>query len=148
MHNIVTSGVGLFGPNMRVATVPEICIVNVNFPEALPRNNISSKTCGTKIVRTEPESDGAGLVGKIKEPQRLVRSRQGRRSIEFSKEEVKAERSPVIQDAGLRFVAFWRAAVSFHTADGIRIGRLSLHFVIIELSVSSYVQKQKMLPKI
>lgn len=31
MHNIVTSGVGLFGPNMRVATVPEICIVNVNF---------------------------------------------------------------------------------------------------------------------
>lgn len=31
MHNIVTSGVGLFGPNMRVATVPEICTVNVSF---------------------------------------------------------------------------------------------------------------------
>lgn len=37
MHNIVTSGVGLFGPNMRVATVPEICIVNVNFSGSPPQ---------------------------------------------------------------------------------------------------------------
>lgn len=31
MHNIVTSGVGLFGPNMRVATVPEICPITIRF---------------------------------------------------------------------------------------------------------------------
>lgn len=31
MHNIVTSGVGLFGPNMRVGTKSEICNVYVNF---------------------------------------------------------------------------------------------------------------------
>ena len=33
MHNIVTSGVGLFGPNMRVATKAEICPITVNFGE-------------------------------------------------------------------------------------------------------------------
>ncbi len=33
MYNIVTSGVGLFGPNLRVGTDAEICIVDVNFPE-------------------------------------------------------------------------------------------------------------------
>lgn len=33
MHNIVTSGVGLFGPNMRVATKAEICPITVNFEE-------------------------------------------------------------------------------------------------------------------
>lgn len=31
MHNIVTSGVGLFGPNMRVCTKPEICPITINF---------------------------------------------------------------------------------------------------------------------
>lgn len=31
MHNIVTSGVGVFGPNMRVATKSEICIIDVTF---------------------------------------------------------------------------------------------------------------------
>lgn len=31
MHNIVTSGVGLFGPNMRVGTKAEVVIVDVNF---------------------------------------------------------------------------------------------------------------------
>lgn len=31
MHNIVTSGVGVFGPNMRVATKSEICILDVTF---------------------------------------------------------------------------------------------------------------------
>lgn len=31
MHNIVTSGVGLFGPNMRVGTKSEICSIQVNF---------------------------------------------------------------------------------------------------------------------
>lgn len=31
MHNIVTSGVGLFGPNMRVGTHAEICDITVNF---------------------------------------------------------------------------------------------------------------------
>ena len=31
MHNIVTSGVGLFGPNMRVGTVAEICCIRVHF---------------------------------------------------------------------------------------------------------------------
>lgn len=31
MHNIVTSGVGLFGPNMRVGTIAEVAIINVNF---------------------------------------------------------------------------------------------------------------------
>lgn len=31
MHNIVTSGVGLFGPNMRVGTKSEICPVTINF---------------------------------------------------------------------------------------------------------------------
>lgn len=31
LHNIVTSGVGLFGPNMRVATIPEICDITVHF---------------------------------------------------------------------------------------------------------------------
>lgn len=31
MHNIVTSGVGLFGPNMRVGTIAEVVIVDVNF---------------------------------------------------------------------------------------------------------------------
>lgn len=31
MHNIVTSGVGLFGPNMRVGTKAEIAVVNVTF---------------------------------------------------------------------------------------------------------------------
>ena len=31
MHNIVTSGVGVFGPNMRVGTKSEICVVNVHF---------------------------------------------------------------------------------------------------------------------
>lgn len=31
MHNIVTSGVGVFGPNMRVGTKSEICGVEVRF---------------------------------------------------------------------------------------------------------------------
>ena len=31
MQNIVTSGVGLFGPNMRVATKAEICPITINF---------------------------------------------------------------------------------------------------------------------
>lgn len=30
-HQIVTSGVGLFGPNMRVGTKAEIVVVNVDF---------------------------------------------------------------------------------------------------------------------
>ena len=33
MHNIVTSGVGLFGPNMRVGTAAEICSVKINFSD-------------------------------------------------------------------------------------------------------------------
>lgn len=31
MHNIVTSGVGLFGPNMRVGTKAEVAIIDTNF---------------------------------------------------------------------------------------------------------------------
>ena len=31
MHNIVTSGVGLFGPNMRVGTKAEICPIAIRF---------------------------------------------------------------------------------------------------------------------
>lgn len=31
MHNIVTSGVGVFGPNMRVGTRSEICVIDVDF---------------------------------------------------------------------------------------------------------------------
>ena len=31
MHSIVTSGAGLFGPNMRVGTKAEICVVDVQF---------------------------------------------------------------------------------------------------------------------
>ena len=31
MHNIVTSGIGVFGPNMRVGTKSEICNIKVNF---------------------------------------------------------------------------------------------------------------------
>lgn len=31
MHNIVTSGVGIFGPNMRVGTIAEICSIDVVF---------------------------------------------------------------------------------------------------------------------
>lgn len=31
MHNIVTSGVGLFGPNMRVGTIAEVVIIDVEF---------------------------------------------------------------------------------------------------------------------
>lgn len=31
MHNIVTSGVGLFGPNMRVGTKSEICDITIHF---------------------------------------------------------------------------------------------------------------------
>ncbi|MDO4556219.1 MAG: metallophosphoesterase, partial [Lachnospiraceae bacterium] len=31
MHNIVTSGVGLFGPNMRVGTKAEVCPVTIHF---------------------------------------------------------------------------------------------------------------------
>ncbi len=34
MHNIVTSGVGLFGPNMRVGTKAEICPVTIHFRES------------------------------------------------------------------------------------------------------------------
>lgn len=33
MHNIVTSGVGVFGPNMRVGTKSEICVINIRFCE-------------------------------------------------------------------------------------------------------------------
>ncbi len=31
MHNIVTSGVGVFGPNMRLGTRSELCRITVNF---------------------------------------------------------------------------------------------------------------------
>ncbi len=31
MHNIVTSGVGVFGPNMRVGTKSEICMIDIQF---------------------------------------------------------------------------------------------------------------------
>lgn len=31
MHSIVTSGVGLFGPNMRVGTKSEICDIMMHF---------------------------------------------------------------------------------------------------------------------
>lgn len=33
MHTVVTSGVGVFGPNMRVGTIAEICRVNIHFSE-------------------------------------------------------------------------------------------------------------------
>lgn len=35
MHNIVTSGVGIWGPNMRTATDSEICVINVEFKKSL-----------------------------------------------------------------------------------------------------------------
>ncbi len=31
MHSVVTAGVGLYGPNMRVGTVPDICVVKLRF---------------------------------------------------------------------------------------------------------------------
>ena len=31
MHNIVTSGAGLWGPNMRIGTKSEICVINIEF---------------------------------------------------------------------------------------------------------------------
>ena len=31
MHNIVTSGVGIFGPNMRIGTKAEICPIHITF---------------------------------------------------------------------------------------------------------------------
>ena len=31
MHSIVTSGVGVFGPNMRVGTKSEICVIDCQF---------------------------------------------------------------------------------------------------------------------
>ena len=31
MHNIVTSGAGIWGPNMRVGTNSEICPITVHF---------------------------------------------------------------------------------------------------------------------
>ena len=31
MHNIVTSGVGVFGPDMRLGTKSEICVITVDF---------------------------------------------------------------------------------------------------------------------
>ncbi len=31
MHNVVTSGVGLFGPNMRVGTIAEVCDIEITF---------------------------------------------------------------------------------------------------------------------
>ena len=31
MHNIVTSGVGVFGPDMRLGTRSEICVITVRF---------------------------------------------------------------------------------------------------------------------
>lgn len=34
MHNIVTSGVGVFGPNMRLGTKSEICSITVHFKES------------------------------------------------------------------------------------------------------------------
>ena len=34
MHNIVTSGLGVFGPNMRVGTKSEICCIDVRFDGA------------------------------------------------------------------------------------------------------------------
>ena len=33
MHNIVTSGVGVFGPDMRLGTRSEICVITVRFSE-------------------------------------------------------------------------------------------------------------------
>ena len=36
MHNIVTSGLGVFGPNMRVGTKSEICCIDVSFDGAEP----------------------------------------------------------------------------------------------------------------
>lgn len=33
MHNIVTSGVGVFGPNMRVGTIAEICPITIHFQQ-------------------------------------------------------------------------------------------------------------------
>lgn len=31
MHSVVTAGVGLYGPNMRVGTVPDICVIRLRF---------------------------------------------------------------------------------------------------------------------
>ena len=31
MHNIVTSGVGIFGPDMRVGTIAEVCPITIKF---------------------------------------------------------------------------------------------------------------------
>ena len=33
MNSVVTSGVGLYGPNMRVGTIAEITSINVKFSE-------------------------------------------------------------------------------------------------------------------
>lgn len=38
MHNIVTSGVGLFGPNMRVGTIAEVCEIEIGFKPTPEKN--------------------------------------------------------------------------------------------------------------
>lgn len=42
MHNIVTSGAGIWGPNMRTATNSEICSITVHFYPARPNSSDSS----------------------------------------------------------------------------------------------------------
>lgn len=39
MHNIVTSGAGIWGPNMRTATNSEICSITVHFYPARPNSS-------------------------------------------------------------------------------------------------------------
>ena len=126
--------------------MPEICIVNVNFSEALPRNNISSKRVVPKIVRTEPESDGADWSEKLKNRSGLSAADRAGGQLNLGKEEVKSRTQPGNPRC--------RTALCYLLEGGciipprmVQIGRLSLHFVIIELSVSSYVQKQKMPPR-
>lgn len=44
MHSIVTSGVGVWGPNMRVGTDSEICSITVHFTPTLPSAAVPDQT--------------------------------------------------------------------------------------------------------
>ena len=78
MHSIVTSGIGLFGPNMRVATRAEICPITIRFAERKKGNGFANRLPFLFFLRQlvpEREAEDQRTAGELRRRDRLAEHR-------------------------------------------------------------------------
>lgn len=64
MHNIVTSGVGVFGPDMRLGTKSEICSIVVHFAEEKDEDEISGSSKNASAISWDSAAESPCLSGR------------------------------------------------------------------------------------